>query len=122
MVYVAYSQLGQGNPDNARLSLVEGLQIVQESGITFLMPEIVLGIAMLKSSIGDAENGAVLAGAVEAFPTTHPVTRRFILPFVKSQLKALLAPEIYKAARDRGKLLNLKHVAEELLEKLSYGS
>lgn len=118
LVYMAYSYLGLDDLVNARQTLSEALRVVQEVGTTFLLPEIVMGIALLYLRTGRPEDSAVLAGTVEAYPNTHPVTRRFYLPFVKSQLKGVLAQEVYLAAKKRGQAMPLEDVASTLAAEL----
>jgi tetratricopeptide (TPR) repeat protein len=115
LVYLAYAQLGLNQLENAHDSILEGLTLDTEMGITFLLTELVMGVGLLFMRSGKFEEAAVLTGVVRIHPNVNPVTTHFTIPPLLIQLEKALGAEPLAHALAYGESLDFASVVADLI-------
>jgi tetratricopeptide (TPR) repeat protein len=119
LVYLAYSQLGRRDLNSARRSLLEGIETVQSIGSPFLNPELVMGAALLRLQSGDPVASAVLIGVVKAHPSTHLITRNYIMPPTMAILEKILGCDSLTKLVEKGRAIDFSTRFDQLRAELT---
>ncbi|HMN31059.1 MAG TPA: hypothetical protein PKE45_23090, partial [Caldilineaceae bacterium] len=123
LAWLAYAELGMGNPGQAQHALVEALEIASslnmQMPIMIALPACVLLMAVLGK--------AVRASELYALAMRYPIiaTTQFVTDVVGPQMAQIvrsLPSEIRTAAEERGRSLDLAATVAELIAELTADS
>jgi tetratricopeptide (TPR) repeat protein len=115
--YLGNVSVALGDYREARINYHSAMEIGVASQNASLCLSVLAGSAAMYEPVGNAARAVELASVAQSHPKADPFTREMANNLLE-ELASKLPPEIFTAAQERGKALDLWNTVDELLIEL----